>query len=377
MNYKLLSFAVLSIFLLSVASAVIFDAEWESGGKSAIITNGESIILEIPDGGSMHLPVTMIIRLNSNIIYSDNNFDFPGSVIITPSDYNSQSGYYVIDVIGTDSLGNGYEELTLHVNPSGSNNPPIAENQGVTTNQNTPVTITLTADDEDDLTYFIINYPLHGDLSNPSSTGQVIYTPDYGFSGSDSFTFKANDGLVDSNIATVSITVSSSGNTPPTIDNIPNQKIIEGNYYSYEFTAEDDEDDLTYSLFKKPDWLNIENSNIGLITGTAPLVNSSIDYEIIVEVSDGVNLPVRQTYTLTVKNYVSGSGGNSRTISDSDIYYQNKYFDQFNKDVVLYTKPKTQNLFGLTALTFFYFLIAIISLGIIIVAFLLGKNLRR
>ena len=40
------------------------------------------------------------------------------------------------------------------------------------------------------------------------------YTPNAGYLGSDSFTFKANDGKVDSNVATVNITVSDSGSDP-------------------------------------------------------------------------------------------------------------------------------------------------------------------
>ena len=35
----------------------------------------------------------------------------------------------------------------------------------------------------------------------------VTYTPNAGFFGSDSFTFQVNDGLLDSNVATVSITI--------------------------------------------------------------------------------------------------------------------------------------------------------------------------
>jgi hypothetical protein len=42
-----------------------------------------------------------------------------------------------------------------------------------------------------------------------SSDGSFTYTPATGYSGPDSFTYKANDGTVDSNTATVSITVNS------------------------------------------------------------------------------------------------------------------------------------------------------------------------
>ena len=90
------------------------------------------------------------------------------------------------------------------------NLPPVANPQTVTVNKDTAKSITLTATDpnNDPLTYSIVTQPLHGTLS-PSIPGGPArtYTPAAGYVGSDSFTFKANDGTVDSNTATVSINV--------------------------------------------------------------------------------------------------------------------------------------------------------------------------
>ena len=90
------------------------------------------------------------------------------------------------------------------------NSPPVANNQAVTTTKDTAKAITLTATDanNDTLTYTIVTQPSHGTLS-PSTPGGAArtYTPTTGYVGPDSFTFKANDGTVDSNTATVSITV--------------------------------------------------------------------------------------------------------------------------------------------------------------------------
>jgi len=90
------------------------------------------------------------------------------------------------------------------------NSPPVANNQAVTTTKNTAKAITLTATDanNDPLTYSIVTQPSHGTLS-PSTPGGAsrTYTPTTGYVGPDSFTFKANDGTIDSNTATVSITV--------------------------------------------------------------------------------------------------------------------------------------------------------------------------
>ena len=60
--------------------------------------------------------------------------------------------------------------------------------------------------ENDPLTYTIVSGPSHGTLSSGTGASRT-YTPAPGYVGSDSFTFKANDGTADSNIATVSITV--------------------------------------------------------------------------------------------------------------------------------------------------------------------------
>ena len=52
----------------------------------------------------------------------------------------------------------------------------------------------------------------------------MTYTPAPGFYGSDSFAFKVNDGVMDSRIATVSITV----NAPPTVTLDPAGPVDEG-----------------------------------------------------------------------------------------------------------------------------------------------------
>jgi hypothetical protein len=88
-----------------------------------------------------------------------------------------------------------------------SNRPPVANEQTVSTVKNTPLAITLGASDPDGdpLTYAIVQHPQHGILTGQPP--QVTYTPQTDYTGSDSFTFKANDGEADSNVATVSIKV--------------------------------------------------------------------------------------------------------------------------------------------------------------------------
>jgi len=98
-------------------------------------------------------------------------------------------------------------ELSLTGNLPRENRPPSAASQNVTVTQNTPRSITLTGTDPDGdpLTYSIVNSPSHGVLSG--TPPNVVYTPASGYTGSDSFTFKVNDGKADSLPATVTLNV--------------------------------------------------------------------------------------------------------------------------------------------------------------------------
>src|SRR5207244_937451 len=95
--------------------------------------------------------------------------------------------------------------VTITVTPV--NDPPVANAQSVTTNQDTAKAMTLTASDVDGdpLTYAVVTAPTHGTLIGTAPN--VTYTPAAGYFGPDSFTFKANDGTVDAAAATVSLTV--------------------------------------------------------------------------------------------------------------------------------------------------------------------------
>ena len=92
------------------------------------------------------------------------------------------------------------------------NTAPVATGQSVTVDGITPTTITLQATDfnvNNVLSYTVVAGPAHGTLSGTGPN--LVYTADAGYSGPDSFTFKANDGGKESNVATVTITVNEGG----------------------------------------------------------------------------------------------------------------------------------------------------------------------
>ena len=115
--------------------------------------------------------------------------------------------------------------LTITENdPLPSNDPPVAVDNSYNATEDTTLTIIApgvlgndTDADSDPLTAVIDVGPGDGGLTL-NADGSFTYTPNGNFNGSDSFTYHANDGQDDSNIATVSITVAAANDTPIAVD---------------------------------------------------------------------------------------------------------------------------------------------------------------
>ena len=101
-----------------------------------------------------------------------------------------------------------------------ANQAPVADSQMVATPKNTSKFIVLTASDEenDDLTFAVVDAPDHGGQL-AGTPPHLTYSPAPGFEGTEKFTFRASDDALDSNLATVTITVAGgAGNQAPQID---------------------------------------------------------------------------------------------------------------------------------------------------------------
>lgn len=111
-----------------------------------------------------------------------------------------------------DLLSDNSTEVVVVVNT-----PPVATSATWTVTQGSPLILHLNVSDvdTDSLNYLLASLPSHGVLSG--SAPDLLYTPAAGFTGEDSFTFKANDGQADSNLATITLRVvdASPANTPP------------------------------------------------------------------------------------------------------------------------------------------------------------------
>jgi hypothetical protein len=113
----------------------------------------------------------------------------------------------------TDADGDVSPPATVTINLNAVNDPPVANGQTVSVNENGSLVITLTGNDLDGdaLTFAVATGPTNGALGAitpaTATSATVTYTPTAGYVGPDSFTFTANDGTVASGPAAVTIDV--------------------------------------------------------------------------------------------------------------------------------------------------------------------------
>ncbi len=134
-----------------------------------------------------------------------------GTVSGTPPEltYTPHANYHGSDsfsFLANDGHG-GIESATVFITVNPANDLPLASAQSVTTAEDTVAAITLAGSDVDGdaLTFAVVNGPAHGTLSGTAPN--LTYRPFFGYAGPDQFSFRVNDGTADSEVATVSITV--------------------------------------------------------------------------------------------------------------------------------------------------------------------------
>ncbi|MGI0485065.1 beta strand repeat-containing protein [Pantanalinema rosaneae CENA516] len=137
--------------------------------------------------------------------------------------YTPNAGFTGVDTFTYRANDGTLDSANLATVTIQVNAPPIANNNTYSTGNAAALSIPagtgVLSNDSDlegsVLTATIVDNPTSGTVTlNPD--GSFVYTPNTGFTGTDTFTYRANDGFSDSNLATVILTITASVNTPPT-----------------------------------------------------------------------------------------------------------------------------------------------------------------
>ncbi len=227
-----------------------------------------------------------IERVGADVTYTPD----PGFVGTDSFDYQVNDG----------TVWSAASQVTITV--AEVNEAPTADDQSVTLDEDTSASITLVASDPegDPLSWTVVAGPSDGSLSGTAPN--LTYTPDANFNGSDSFTFQVNDGQLDSNVATVSLTVNPVNDVPTSAP----QSVSTDQDTAVSFTlwgSDVDGDPLTYGTTNGPTNGTIERVGADVTYTPDPgfVGTDSFDYQ----VNDGTVWSAASQITITVNPVAS------------------------------------------------------------------------
>ena len=185
------------------------DGKWHYavvtfGGSSVILyVDGVQVGTKSTSGASPETSGTKPVRIGANSRVTPPGNFFTGEV----DEARVWNDDLTVQQVTNAFSGNIVTTGQVLYLPFGSNGAPVANAQTVNVNKNTSQAITLTATDpnNDALAYTIVTQPTKGNITG--NAPNLFYNPNLNYVGPDSFTFKANDSILESNIATVSINV--------------------------------------------------------------------------------------------------------------------------------------------------------------------------
>jgi VCBS repeat-containing protein len=212
---------------------------------------------------------------------------------------------------GTVSVA-GLVNVTVAPVP-GENDAPVANDDSASGDEDDSLTGDVLANDVDldsaNLSAILVGGPAHGALTL-NADGSFTYTPDADFNGPDSFTYRANDGALDGNVATVALTVTAE-NDEPTNVLLTNATVAEnsanGAVIGTLSATDIDGDPLAFSIVGAPGPF--------AVLGNELRVNGPIDFEttptlpVTLRASDSSGASTERDFTIIVADVNEGGGG--------------------------------------------------------------------
>ena len=208
--------------------------------------------------------------------------------------------YTVSDGWGGTAVG----QVTVYV--EGVNDAPDAGDDAAATDEDTPVSIDVLANDSDidghdELSVDLESAPAHG-IAVVTGPGTFEYTPSPDFNGVDSFTYEVDDNTGSRSVATVTVTVGAVNDAPVASDDVA--EADSGAMIIILVLANDtdvDGDALEVAVIDGPDHGTAVVLSNGALTYTSSTGFSGID-EITYQVTDAGDVIDTATVFITVSN---------------------------------------------------------------------------
>jgi VCBS repeat-containing protein len=237
----------------------------------------------------------------------------------------------LLNFSGTDSFtyrafdGTAYSApVTVSINVSSPNRAPAAAADSYSTAEDTPLAVSAPGvlgndsdPDGDTLTAVLDGGPAHGSL-NFRADGSFTYTPDPNYNGTDSFTYHANDGSLDSQTVTVTLTVAPVNDAPSGTDD--SATVAEDGSVAIDALTNDtdpDGDALSVTTFTQPAHGTAVLNPDGSFTYTpAPYYSGSDSFDYTVDDGNGGTASATVYVTVTHVNHAPAAGNDSATTAE-------------------------------------------------------------
>jgi VCBS repeat-containing protein len=162
---------------------------------------------------------TLVLNPNGSFTYTP-TADYSGTDTFTYKVSDETGRFHMHGLLGFLTNSGHSDTATVSITVHAVNHPPVASDDIATAAEDTAVSINVLANDSDPdgnpLTLVPVSTPTNGTLVKTANGW--TYTPNANFNGSDSFSYKVNDGIADSNTATVSVTITPVEDPPATPD---------------------------------------------------------------------------------------------------------------------------------------------------------------
>ncbi|HTD65021.1 MAG TPA: Ig-like domain-containing protein [Candidatus Limnocylindria bacterium] len=253
---------------------------------------------------------SLAVELISGTTHGALALNADGSFLYTPNpDYLGADSfmYRVTDGAVTSAVA------TVSITVGAVNDAPVATNNDYSTDEDVPLTIAapgVLGDDidldGDTLSAVLMSGPSHGTLAF-NANGSFLYTPNQNFNGTDSFTYRAQDGATNSGVATVTLLVGPM-NDAPALAAIGTKIVMQGDELTFTAAANDVDlpgQTLTFMLEGALAGMNIDPVS-GLFTWATTALQTSGNHLVTVRVTDNgsPSQSDSETIAIVISEYV-------------------------------------------------------------------------